>query len=205
MGLLSLKFDIVTVAAVGALLALIVLGAAMFGPAFDNPRLVISEAPLSKNARLGIYPGESFVYEYRANGSSANVTFLALEGEGCTKVAVLEDRGASAVCLDPAGNDASMSNATFENPGMLIFKPWMLALREGWRWNTTMFLSLGGSLEHVGDVGYRVIRMDNLSGTMAYLVEIRAEGGEPEYDWVDAEKRILLKTQGEGYEVVLVR
>jgi len=116
---------------------------------------------------------------------------------------VVEDRGATGVCLDGEGMDETGSNATFSNPGILIFKPWMLALREGWNWNTTMFLSLGGTLEHVGDVGYRVIREDNLSGRRAYLVEIRAEGADPEYDWVDAEKRILLKMQGKGYEVVL--
>ena len=203
MGVFSLKFDAITVATAALLLALVVLGAAMFGSLFENPRVLVKEAPLSKNSEFRLLPGESYHYIYTANGTEANMTFAVLEGHGCTRILVVESRGEAETCLDAGGNDWTGSNATFSEPGMLLFKPWMLALHDGWRWNTTMYLDIGGTQEHIANVSYRVVRMEELRGREAYIVEVMTEGTEPEYDWVDAEKRVLLKVMGEGYEVSL--
>jgi hypothetical protein len=92
-------------------------------------------------------------------------------------------------------------NSTFQNPSILLFKPWMLALREGWTWKSSMYLSFDGALSHVSDTNYRVIRSESYENRTAFVVELKSEDNYSEYQWVDAEKRVLLKSMGEGYEV----
>jgi hypothetical protein len=66
-----------------------------------------------------------------------------------------------------------------------------------------MYISYNGAEEHISDISYRVVRMENYSGRESYVVEIKSGSGPAEYDWVDADKRVLLRVKGEGYEVVL--
>ncbi|MCI0503902.1 hypothetical protein L0Y65_04275 [Candidatus Micrarchaeota archaeon] len=198
-----IKFDPVTIATLAVLLAMVMLGASMFRSFFENPQVVYSEAPLQKNREFQLLPGETYRYSYLMNNTTANMTFIILEGEGCTRIEVAEARNSSDVCVDRWGLDKSGSNVSLGNPYILLFKPWMLALREGWTWNNSMFLSFDGASEYVTDNYYRVVRMENYSGRTSYIVEIKSGTGAVEYDWVDDEKRVLLRVQGEGYEVVL--
>jgi len=198
-----LKFDIVTIATVAILVAMVLIGSSMFKSLFDNPKVVYSEAPLQKNKEFQLRPGEVYKYSYLMNGTAANMTFAIQEGDNCTRIKVVEERSGSDVCVDRWGTEKAGSNVTFSNPNVLLFKPWMLALREGWTWNNTMYLSFSGPSEYISDNYYRVIRMENYSGRPSYIVEIKSETGSVEYDWVDDEKRILLRVLGEGYEVVL--
>lgn len=192
-----------SVASVAALIALILLGSAMFKSMFDNPKVVYLEAPLEKNSELQLRPGEVYQYAYLMNNTSVNMTFYVLEGDGCTRIRVMEARDNAEVCLDRWGMDASGSNVTYNNQFMLLFKPWMLALREGWTWNNSMYISYGGAGEHITDNFYRIVRMENYSGRESYVVEIKSDSGISEYEWIDAEKRVLLRVIGDGYEVVL--
>ncbi len=192
-----------SVASVTALIVLILLGAAMFKSMFENPKVVFLEAPLQKNKEFQLQPGEVYRYSYLMNKTSINMTFYVLEGTGCTRIRVMESRNNSEVCLDRWGMDASGSNVTSDNQYMILFKPWMLALREGWTWNNSMYISYGGAGEHITDNYYRIVRMENYSGRESYIVEIKSESGATEYEWIDAEKRVLLRVIGEGYEVVL--
>jgi hypothetical protein len=95
-------------------------------------------------------------------------------------------------------------NSLLENPQMILFKPWMLALREGWRWNTSMYMAFENEPHYVAAMDYRVMRADTWRGRKAFVVMENISGSAPQYEWVDAEKRILLRLQGEGYEAVLV-
>ncbi len=192
-----------SVASVAALIALILLGSAMFKSMFENPKIVYLEAPLEKNSELQLRPGEVYRYAYLMNNTTVNMTFYVLEGDGCTRIRVMEARDNSEVCLDRWGMDASGSNVTYNNQFMLLFKPWMLALRDGWTWNNSMYISYGGAGEHITDNYYRIVRMENYSGRESYVVEIKSESGISEYEWIDAEKRVLLRVIGDGYEVVL--
>lgn len=198
-----MKLDFVTVASAAALIALALIGASMFKSMFENPKIVYVEAPLQKNTEFQLRPGEVYQYAYLMKNSSANMTFYVLEGEGCTRIRVMEARNDSGVCLDKWGNDAGGSNVTLDNQYMLLFRPWMLALKEGWTWNNSMYLSYGGAGEHITDSYYRIVRMENYSGRECYVVEIKSESGVSEYEWIDAERRVLLRVIGEGYEVVL--
>lgn len=195
--------DAIMLASAGVLLAMVLLGCAAFKSIFENPKVVFVEAPLHKNTELQLQPGEIYRYAYLINNSSVNMTFLVLAGEGCTRIRIMEAADGSEACLDRWGMDGSGSNATLANPAILLFKPWMLALHENWTWNNTMYISYNGTGEYVTESHYRVVRMENYSGRESFIVEIRPEGGPAEYDWVDAEKRVLLRVLGEGYEVVL--
>jgi hypothetical protein len=198
-----MEIDIATAAAIVLLIAIILAGGALFKSMFENPQIVYIEAPLHKNMPLQLLPGEQYRYSYRINGTEANITYQVLEGYGCTRIAVLESVNGTGVCLDSGGMDGSGSNSSFANPSILLFKPWMLALQEGWKWNNSMYLSYNGALQHISDNSYRVVRLENYSGRESYIVEIKSSTGPAEYDWVDAEKRVLLKIEGDGYEIVL--
>jgi hypothetical protein len=195
--------DRIALAAVAVLAALILIGAGMFGAVFDNPQVVHSEAPLAKNTGFQLKPGEAYAYEYRMNNTSVGMTFLVLGGDGCTVLKVAEMRNGSAVCVDGRGNDDTGSNVTLGSPHMVFFKPWMLAVQDGWAWNSTMYLSFGASYERISATSYRTVRPDVFGGRRSHIVEIRSDSGAVEYDWIDDEKRILLRALGEGYEVVL--
>jgi hypothetical protein len=170
---------------------------------FQNPKIVFREEPLHKNTELQLRPGDIYTYTYLLNNSSVNITYAVFEGPGCTVVRVVESANGTGVCLDRWGMDRSGSNSSFEDPSILLFKPWMLALNDTWRWNNSMYLSFNGAEDLVSENRYRVVRREEYRGRESYVVEIASSTGPAEYDWVDAERRVLLKVMGSGYEVAL--
>ncbi len=195
--------DIVALASVAVLIGIIIAGCGMYKAVFENPEVVFDESPLNKNTELQLFPGEIYRYTYLLNNSSVNMTFVVLPGGECTRIRVMESANASEVCVDRWGLDESGSNASYKNPSILLFKPWMLALHENWTWNNTMYIDYNGARERITDNHYRVVRMENYSGRESYIVEIKSGSGPAEYEWVDSEKRVLLRVIGEGYEVVM--
>lgn len=198
-----MKIDFITLAAIFALIMIIIIGSAMFGPLFENPKIVIKEAPLKKNKELQLKPGEQYRYSYTINNSTLNITYVILDGNGCIRIKLLEAANSTGVCVDRWGMDESHSNASYTEPSIVLFKPWMLALHEGWTWNNTMYISYNGAEERIANTSYRVLRVENIGERQSYVVEIKPSEGPPEYNWVDAEKRFLLKVEGKGYRAVL--
>lgn len=189
--------------ALAALVAMLILANALFKPLFDNPKIVFVGEPLEKNTRLQLRPGEVYSYTYAMNGTSTDISFGIFEGRGCTGIRMLETGNASGICVDEQGLEKNGSDSAYSDPSIVMFKPWMLALEDGWTWNNSMYISYDGGEEFVSETRYRVIRMENFSGRDSFLIEIKSGEGIAEYDWVDSEKRILLKAIGEGYEVGL--
>lgn len=198
-----MKDSLVFVAAVLVLALFIVVAALLIRPAFESPTVVYKEAPLQKNAQLNLSPGSAFRYTLVMNQSWANATYLIGQTDNCTLIRMMESVNFSGVCLDSDGLEEGGSNATLMNPAIVMFQPWMLALSDGWTWNNTMYLSFNGDLKEVQQNQYRVVRMENYSGIMAYVVELTTDDGPPEYMWVDAQRRILLKMTGEDYQILL--
>jgi hypothetical protein len=192
------------VAAAVILLALIIFSAVLFKPHFENPEITLAEAPLAKNAEFQLRPGEHYTYAYITNGSQANMTYQILSGGSCTVIALMDFEPPSTSCVDRWGMDTRGYNSLLENPQMLMFNPWMLALHDGWKWNTTMYMSFENESRYVAAMGYRAMRTDTWRGRKAFVVMENISGSPPQYLWVDAEKRILLRLQGEGYEAMLV-
>ena len=195
--------DLIFFGAIAAVVIFLLVGNALFSTILENPKVLFKEAPLEKNKELQLKPGETYTYSFTMNNSSVEMNFRVVEGRGCTGIMMLEAPNASGVCLDRWGMEENGSNSAFTDPSILIFKPWMLALEEGWGWNNSMYVSYDGGENHVGDTFYRVVRMENYSGRESYLVEISSDTGPAEYDWVDSDRRILLRAIGEGYEVKL--
>jgi len=183
------------------LIALMALSSVTFKPKFDSSTMTIIEEPLEKNKELQIKPGE--IYIYSLNNTPANITYQVLRGKNCTAIRIVESAENTGTCLYKDGTDNSSSNVTFANPSIIMLKPWMLALHENWRWNTSLYLSVDGSLSYMSSNQYKVIRTESYRGRLAYVVRENASDSMPIYEWIDADKRILLKMMGEGYEVVL--
>ena len=198
-----MRFDPIALAAIFCVIVMIILGSAFFRSLFDNPKVVIDEAPLKKNKDFMLNSGEQYSYSYILENDSVNMTYVILQGDGCMIIKLMEAKNSSGVCVDRAGMDQSGSNATYEDPSILLFKPWMLALDDDWRWNNSMYISYNGARNHIQNTYYRVVRKENYSGHESYVVEIKSDEGPAEYDWIDAEKRIVLRVIGQGYEVVL--
>ncbi len=196
-----MKLDPVLVATIAVFIIMIALSALMINPELRNPAIIYKEEPLNKNTEFQLKPGELYIYSYAINNSQVNMTYAILEGKNCTRIKLLESVNDSEVCVDKLGMDGSGYNSAFENPAILLFKPWMLALKEGWQWNSSMYMAYGGIEQHVSETNYRVVRKDMLDGRDVFIVEIRMDDAPPEYQWIDAEKRVLLKMTGENYEV----
>ncbi len=183
--------------------ALVTVGAFLFSPAWGNPSVVYIEAPLHKNMYFQPAPGDVFTYLVTMENSSTNATYEIYPGDGCTYVRLMESVNISGDCLDRSGMDTAGFNTTVGNPPLLMFQPWMLALNGNWTWNSTMFMSFNGALKEISQNSYRVIRLENYSGREAYVVELKSDNESPDYEWVDADERILLKMTGDGYEIDL--
>ena len=194
----------ITVAATVVLIAIIVASAFLFKPHFDNPVITMKEAPLLKNTQFQLMSGEQYTYAYLVNGTVVNATYEILGGGNCTIIAFMGSDPPSTSCVDRWGMDTRGYNSLLENPQMVLFDPWMLALSPDWAWNTTMYIGFENDSQPVASMDYRVIRTDIWHGREAFVVMENVSGGEPQYEWVDTQKRILLSSSGNGYEVDLV-
>lgn len=196
-----MKIDPMMLAAALVLGAMVLISWLTINPELQNATVTFKEAPLEKNSEFQLKPGEIYVYAYDLNGTQINMTYLVLPGPNCTGIRLAESVNISETCLDKWGMDSRGYNSAFENPAILLFRPWMLALREGWSWNSSMYMEYGGMEQHISDSYYRVVRKDELDGRPVFIVEIRVDDGPPEYQWIDAEKRVILRIEGEGYGI----
>jgi len=194
----------VVIATVVVLAAMLVFSAFTFKPALDKSSMVLREEPITKNMKLQMQPGESYTYTYRFNESEANLTYTVYQSRECTGIHLEETTIKADVCLLEDGTDSKGYNSTFEKPTVIFFKPWMLALREGWQWNASMYVSMGGILKEVSSAQFRVLRNESYRGRQAFVVLENSTDGGIQYEWIDVEKRIVLKTSGEGYGMELV-
>lgn len=194
----------IAIASVLIMAAFLAISWSLFGSGLENPRIAFREAPLIKNAGFQLQPGEQYVYAYLLNGTSANITYAVYPGQGCTYIVTVENVNGTPVCVGPDGTDSGGYNTTLSDPAVLIFKPWMLALENGWSWNSSMYLVFNGGDKHVSDTYYRVVRNDTYMNRSVFIVEVKSSGGPSDYEWIDAQKRILLRETGAGYEVRLI-
>jgi len=194
----------IAIATIVILIAMAAFSNIIFKPQLENPDVEIKEAPLHKNTEFQLAAGEVYVYAYLMNRTQINITYEVLKGPNCTLIRLIENRDYADTCVDRYGMDSTGLNSAFENPSVLFFKPWMLALDDNWRWNTTMYLNFDSTYHNIGKTDYRVMRTENYRGRNAFVVEILSETGPVEYEWIDSEKRIILKTVGEGYSMEMI-
>jgi len=193
-----------TIATVVILIAIFLFSGFTISPTLENPRMTFKEEPIEKNTELQIVPGDRFVYAYEVNETQFNITYEATQGPGCVLIELTESINNSRTCLNIQGNDNSGYDSVLEEPTILLFKPWMLALRENWEWNNSMYMTFDEMESKVTETYYRVMRTEIYRGRLSYVVEIRSDTGPFEYEWIDVEKRILLKSFGDAYSIELI-
>ncbi len=199
----SLNVAAATVAVLLAFMALAVVQDQV-NPQFRNPNATLVEAPLAKNAQFQLVPGERYVYGTVSDETPINVTYAILSGRNCTIIAFMNTVPASSTCVGTDGRDSGGHDSQLDSPNVFMFAPWMLALQEGWHWNVSMYMSFGNSSRYIATKDYRVMRTDRWRGRKVFVVMENISGSPPQYEWVDAEKRVLLRLQGEGYAIELV-
>ncbi|NYZ77552.1 hypothetical protein H0O02_04545 [Candidatus Micrarchaeota archaeon] len=186
---------------------LLILGMAYLYPPVEMPQdenahFEYSESPLYKNADLMLGNGERYFYNFSSEGMYGNATFTIEKTLGCTYV-MAEGLKGSGACLNGEGNDQTGSNVSFSDPDIFMFRPWMLAVNDTWKWNASVYSVSETMRAHVFDIEYRTVRTDILNGRRAYVVEINTGNAMTVYQWIDAEKRILLKEMGSGVTIEL--
>ncbi len=195
----------VTLMTIVVLALMMLISGLTFNTNFEEPKVFFKEEPIQKNTKLQIQHGDEYVYSYIMNNNqSINITYVVIKESNCTRIFIDESVNNTNICVDEWGVDDTGSNATFKDPSFLLFKPWMLALHDAWKWNNSMYMKLGDMESHIADNSLRVMRTEEYMNRTAYVVELSTSTGSKEYQWVDAEKRIMLKNLGEGYQVELV-
>lgn len=199
-----IRSNAVIIATIAILIGILIVSSNLFGGTLNNPRITYKEQPLLKNKDFQLQAGDEYVYSYLFNGSSVNITYVLFPGGNCTDIRVLENQNSSDTCVGSDGTDSSGFNTSLSNPGVILFQPWMLALKDGWTWNSSMYLTYDGGEKYISDTSYRVVRTETYTNRTSFVVEIQTDGQPPDYEWIDADKRILLRILGTDYEVQLV-
>jgi hypothetical protein len=155
------------------------------------------ESPLYKNKNLTLEDGEYYVYNFSNGYETGNITFLVEKKKTCISITPKEISGARA-CLGLDGTDEKGSNVSVGNGYIFMFKPWMLALNDTWKWNVAVYTVINKTKMHAFDITYRTVRTDIINGRKTYVVEIKIGDELSSYEWVDAEKRVLVKEMAVG-------
>ena len=192
----------IAVIAIVIFVGIMIYSAQTLLPQLQNPKFVLSEGPLNKTETLKIKDGELYKYEYSAGNTSANLSFSVNYDGICTWVNIIEGEGL--VCLDQNGNDKKAMNSSYSTPTIILMKPWMLALHKEWTWNVSSYMVFDDMANHVSDSNYEVVRLEQYKGREAFVVRITSTDGNKVWDWVDKDKRILLREVGLQYEVELI-
>lgn len=195
----------------------------LFGILFIHPeppkigdKLVYIEEPLHKNRNISFAYGQTFNYAYTLEQPSETgpvpyipdnqtnktgiLSFATQTGVDCTWL--YHNESGEISCLKPDGTDLSGSNLTLEDPSLVIFKPWMLALDDNWKWKVKGCFTVDGQLSCEMELDYRVLRVDYENGKKYYVVET-TYGENTIHSWVEDERRILKKQTGPGFEITL--
>ncbi|MEW6328716.1 MAG: hypothetical protein AB1468_01230 [Candidatus Micrarchaeota archaeon] len=204
-----------------------------------DARTEVGAAPLEKNTKVKLALGERYVYVVRFENSTREEEYAvslghplgrAREGSMCVRARVLNisanesfyevcyytETGEVVSALIGIGNETMELAEQTPLAGMniIVFQPWMLALREGWVWQqniTTTTSALLMSLRRTLVSDYYVEGVGEIKGRRAFKVRIASrvveEGvgraGSEVVEWIDAEKRVLLYASGEGVEIEL--
>lgn len=188
-----------------ALFALFFVGGFVLKSDFSNPKIFINETPIYKNSQFQLKSGDTYDYSYVINGTKTNITYEIVDDNGCTQIRITNGMRRSSICVDKDGLDTKLkSNATLSDPSFLLFKPWMLALDSNWNWNNTLYLNFNNKLSRMTTNTYHVMRIENYNGRRTFVVSESDDQGINQYDWVDYQKRILVKASGSGYEITLL-
>lgn len=179
------------------LFLLFVIANIIFYENIQEGTIELKEGKLVKNKGLTLVPGEKYKYVLRSNGEELFLEFTtAWFYGGCVQIYIFESD--SGVCMKSDGTDQSGFNSTLSHPQIIFFKPWMLALEKDWEWKVEYIDK--NMNRTIIEYNYRVIGEENIYGRESYIVEITSIDKNIT-QWIDKDKRILLKEVGPQHEV----
>ncbi len=184
--------------------ALVVIGMFLFKPALENQKIMLVEEPLTKIKNLSLNYGEEYIYHYKLSNGSFNITYQIKGSKECTMIDIVSGTE-PLFCINSQGNDANMSNISFNAPFYQIFRPWMLAVTDGWKWNAYIKTEIFNTKLVLGEIKLSVVGKEEFKGRTAYKVIAYETNTPVVYFWIDDEKRILLREYGSGYEITLMK
>jgi hypothetical protein len=194
------KIGVVTVL---ILIVLMIISANQIWPDIKKGGLYyFQEEPLVKGD-LQLKAGEVYSYNYATSDQNATISYSLRQMSGCLLVSMPEIKNVPAPCIYPDGTDASRSNVSFANPMVFFFKPWMLAVKPGWNWTVITKSNLSQNVE-IDRFSFFYVNETNYQGRTAYLVEGSMNGQVAVKYYVDREKRVLLREEGDVYYIELV-
>lgn len=189
---------------------ILALAAWWLSPQLESGQIRYQEEPLAKEP-LRLKPGEYYQYLYAGNASgilfNSTLTYSVIGFGNCTGLLLEEAENRTPICLDRYGNDAGGNNVSLSPPVFYVFRPWMLAVADGWRWNVSGYLDFPGQRLDILDARFTTIGKEPFLGREAYRVQARYLSSNLTQEvtyWVDARKRILLKEESEGYSIELI-
>ncbi len=183
----------------GIFLLLMIVGLFVYGDDIGSKKsLVINEDPLNKVSGVTFVPGEQYTYEViQSNGTEEISTIVSYKidyGEDCI---VISSKDGGNACINMQGNDETGSNLTLES-GIVFFKPWMLAVQEGWEWRVEWKTVFSGEVLDWAE--FETLGSEKIFGRDAYKVQVKFSYGEST-KWIDKKKRILLMDIGPDYKI----
>ncbi len=200
---------------ISAALFILLVALAILSPFFLPPpswSVEVSEAPLHKNAQLGLRPGDGLVYALDTPDGRTLIHLQASRANGCPGV-LLADADARAayaaggqpaqralpasssysVCVgfdgvERAPNGSSMgSNLSFSSLAWPYFQPWMLALADNWSWSANSTLVVQPFNQRYSQpLLLHVAGRQNVSGRDAFIVELSALPSSDPIGWGSA-------------------
>ncbi|MBI5051209.1 hypothetical protein HZC08_00455 [Candidatus Micrarchaeota archaeon] len=191
----------VFLASAGLLIVIMVLSVVYYLPKLKSENaFYYKEDPLKKNSNLGLKGGESLTYLYYYKDSPEermNITYRVLKNFGCVSFEAVEFQTSSG-CIDQQGNDRNGSNLSLSNQFIDFYKPWMLAVEDGWNWKVRRISSVGGETT-LNTYFFSAKGIENLNGLDAYRVEVSLDGRDNVTLWVDAKRRISIRQEQKGF------
>lgn len=191
-------------AATGVFFILLIIAGLVATPNFENPQVLTIEGKLVKNSNLKLEVGETYFYDFKIGNESANLTYFIYQGPNCTGIRSNEIRNLSSLCLKKDGTELNhSSNYSFENPSIFLFKPWMLAVDNEWKWNISEYLKYNETIQKFREVKLESKGLKNYSGFEVYEIWEYQENSTPTITYVDKEKRIARYLKTGDFEITL--
>ncbi|MGV8176794.1 MAG: hypothetical protein ACP5NX_03275 [Candidatus Bilamarchaeaceae archaeon] len=193
--------DHLTIASIMIVVLMLAGGYLLLAPPPVEHSVVMIEEPLHKLAPLGLEPGDSFTYVMAFNGTNSTLSYRVVAGGRCMRV--LADYTDQTACIFPDGTDSLGSNVTLSQD-FVVFRPWMLAARPGWSWTVSVVVPFPFNKE-MDRITYRTLGMEDMGGRETLVVGVYNSDGELiAKEWVDEEKRVLVKEESGDLRIYLL-
>ncbi|RLG19980.1 hypothetical protein DRN67_01220 [Candidatus Micrarchaeota archaeon] len=198
------------------ILLFFIIAFAFFSQPIDlsQTKLETEEDPLTPNVQLQLLPGEVYRYEYNLSGELSNVTYSVMGlSNDCMNVHAdasnSELQAETDLCVYVSTGQVKNSSLSLD-----ISQPWMLALEEGFVWNseTRIIYPDPVELEDITRLTIQFLGVETYRGREAFKVRASTEriitGSAPatieHILWVDKQKRVLLGSEAAVFKIRLL-